>query len=148
MTPVFGRFAFGRINSPYGELEGDLEIVRSDREQLRAGKEDLRTAYNDLYIELLELTRRDKGVIPPDLDVSGRVLVANPEWNFVVIDKGKRAALKPNFLLLVHRDTEPVGKIRIRKVEEDLAIAEIVQAWEDRQLDAGDEFISPKAPST
>jgi hypothetical protein len=76
------------------------------------------------------------------VDFAGRVLLVMEDWNFVIIDGGKNSELADNVVLLIHRGEEPVGKIRVRRVEDHVALADIVQKWEGRSPAAGDEVIS------
>ncbi|MDF3130686.1 hypothetical protein P0Y35_15865 [Kiritimatiellaeota bacterium B1221] len=55
----------------------------------------------------------------------GLVLAVNNDWEYVVIEKGE-TEIEPNFEAFVHRGKEFVGKLSILRVEDDLAIAEIV----------------------
>jgi hypothetical protein len=140
----------GELTSQVDQMGEELNLAKDDMEIRVAEKESLQKAYDELYEDWIVATtgKGTGGGVDADIDISGQVLVVSAEWNFVVIDKGSLHELKPNVLLLVHRNTEPVGKILIKKVEEEMSIGEIVQAWEGRTLVEGDEFISPKAPSS
>jgi hypothetical protein len=76
------------------------------------------------------------------VDFTGRVLLVMEDWNFVIIDGGKNSELADNVVLLIHRGEEPVGKIRVRRVEDQVAVADIVQSWEGRSPIVGDEVVS------
>lgn len=68
----------------------------------------------------------------------GRVLVVNPDWNFVVLDIGSEQGLVPNAEMLVHRKDQLIGKVRISTVEKTLAIAEILRDWTTQPINEGD----------
>lgn len=82
-----------------------------------------------------------------NINFEGRVLLVADDWNYVIIDGGKDSELTDNVHLLVFRGGDPVGKIKVRRVEDDVAIAEIVKKWEGRSPTAGDEVISPGGAS-
>jgi hypothetical protein len=82
------------------------------------------------------------------VEFAGRVLLVSEDWNFVIIDGGKNSELTDNVVLLIHRGTEPVGKIRVRMVEDKIALADIVQKWEGRSPAAGDQVISTHGTSS
>jgi chromosome segregation ATPase len=54
------------------------------------------------------------------------VLAVNPEWQYVVIDKGLADQIQNEYTAFVHRGRDYVGKVQVVRVEGDLAIAEII----------------------
>jgi septal ring factor EnvC (AmiA/AmiB activator) len=84
----------------------------------------------------IELGDRPTQTLPKGL--TGRILVVNPYWNFVILDIGSEAGLAPNAEMLVHRDDRLIGKVRISSVEEDMAVAEILNDWEQVPIREGD----------
>jgi len=74
--------------------------------------------------------------IPPGL--SGKILVVNPDWNFVVLDIGSDSGLVQNAEMLVHRGEKLVGKVRISSVQKNLSVAEIINDWGKAPIQEGD----------
>ncbi len=74
-------------------------------------------------------------------DLTGKVMVVNPDWNFVVLNIGSQSGLVPNAEMLVQREDRLVGKIRISSVEKSMAVAEILRDWEQAQVEEGDNVI-------
>jgi len=74
--------------------------------------------------------------IPPGL--SGKILVVNPDWNFVVLDIGSDSGLVQNAEMLVHRGEKLVGKVRISSVQKNLSVAEIINDWVKAPIQEGD----------
>ncbi|NCC61975.1 MAG: hypothetical protein EOM12_13790 [Verrucomicrobiae bacterium] len=70
--------------------------------------------------------------------LTGKVLFVNPYWNFVVLDIGREKGLVPDAEMLVHRDDRLIGKVSISTVEETMAVAEIVNDWEQVPIREGD----------
>jgi hypothetical protein len=90
----------------------------------------LRTGERDRIEELLEACRRpvvDNGGTDAEWhQKTALILAVEPEWNYVVINRGEVDVL-PMFLeAFVHRDDQFIGKIRVMQVENTVSLAEIV----------------------
>jgi len=132
-----------------GELESELVAKAGDLSDWKADYASLKEDYDDLVRDMESRSGDGKSSAPVDImDVRGKILVVDSEWNFVVIDKGRNEELQPNVVFIVHRDQEPVGKIRVRKVQDNLSIAEISHTWDGQSFTAGDEYIPPRASAT
>lgn len=105
-----------------GRIEEQISGVREELE--------LRTGERDRVEDLLAACRQPRNEDGGDDNwhqKTGTVLAVEPEWNFVVINKGEVDVL-PMFLeAFVHRGDEFVGKIRVMQVEDSVAVAEIVK---------------------
>jgi len=134
--------ANGRIT----QLEQDkanLQIQIDDlNDQLVSAEEEMRDCQDkvatlDKIIKDLEAEIGGVvGTLPPGL--TGRVLFVNPDWNFVVLDIGSEQGLVSNAELLIQRDEELVGKVRISSVEKNMAVAEIMRDWQQLPVNEGD----------
>lgn len=108
----------------------DKQIADLD-EQISQTRETLalRTEERDRVQKLLEACLRPADETDPDVAWAGRtgsILAVEPEWNFVVIDKGEVDIL-PMFLEAeVNRGDNRIGRIRIMQVEGTVALAEII----------------------
>lgn len=89
-------------------------------------------------IKDLEAKEGTPGMARIPVGTMGRVLVVNPDWNFVVLDIGSDQGLVPNAEMLVHRKDQLIGKVRISAVEKTLAIAEILGDWTKQPINEGD----------
>ncbi|MEO7318851.1 MAG: hypothetical protein ABIZ56_07680, partial [Chthoniobacteraceae bacterium] len=58
--------------------------------------------------------------------VTGTILAYNPGWNFVVLSIGDRQSLKAGKEMVVTRDGQMVGKVRVTSVEPSTSIADII----------------------
>ena len=56
----------------------------------------------------------------------GKILAVNKDWEYVVINKGMVDNMTPDLVALVHRGKEYIGKLKVIKVEEDVAVAAIL----------------------
>jgi hypothetical protein len=80
-------------------------------------------------------------------DLRGKVLVADPKWEFVVLDIGEDGGAKVNGELLVSRNGRLVAKIIIRDVQKDRAIANLMPGWKLGDVSEGDQVI-PAHPAS
>lgn len=58
--------------------------------------------------------------------LEGQILAVNNAWNFVILDLGARNGVVNNAEMIVKRGPEMVGKVRITKVNNTSAVADIV----------------------
>lgn len=124
----------------------NLETGKSDRELKITSKNNTLTELNNTLASLeIDLESRiqerdnakdeyercrigEAGEKSKEIDVRGSkglVMAVNKDWEYVVIDKGN-LKVEPNFQAYVHRGKEYVGKLNVVRVEENLAVAEIV----------------------
>jgi hypothetical protein len=78
---------------------------------------------------------------PPPTGLTGRILVVNPDWNFVVLDVGSEAGLGTQTELIVYRTDQLVGRVRVSSVQNQTAVAEILQDWQQQPLREGDHVL-------
>lgn len=135
--------ANGRIVQLEQDKNGlQLQIDDLNNQLLKAEDEmrDLqdKIATLDKVIKDLEAKEGTPGVARIPVGTMGRVLVVNPDWNFVVLDIGSDQGLVPNAEMLVHRKDQLIGKVRISAVEKTLAIAEILGDWIKQPINEGD----------
>jgi chromosome segregation ATPase len=103
------------LNNNLASLEIDLETIIQERNLAQ-----------DDYDRCRLGAVGDDGVATGEVrGAKGLVLAVNKEWQYVVIDKGD-LAIKPNYQAFVHRGKDFVAKLNVVRVEDKLAIAEIV----------------------
>lgn len=97
----------------------------SELETLNQQLQDQNTA---LSTQIAELKRRDEGRQKMQMrqGLSGTILAVNQAWNFVVLSLGDRQGVVPNAEMLVQRDGEYLGKVRVTSVEPSTSIADIL----------------------
>ncbi len=128
------------------DLEVDLAAKEDELTDWKADYAKLQEDYDDIFEEIRSHQQSGTTGAPADImDIRGKVLVVDSQWGFVIIDKGRNEELQPNVVFIVHRDQEPVGKIRVKKVEDNLSIAEISHTWDGQAFSEGDEYIPPRS---
>jgi len=132
----------------WGEIPLDpsqvKELIASEK-NLRAGndvlKEELRIvvkANARLTNMIAELTG---GIEDPPLPagLKGKVLIVDPKWNFVVIDIGEKQGLVNRGVLMVSRGSKLVAKVRVKSMEAEKSIANIMPGWKLGEIMEGDQ---------
>ncbi|MGA0333868.1 MAG: hypothetical protein ACO3N7_11560 [Kiritimatiellia bacterium] len=103
------------LNNEIASLEIDLETRIQERDNAQAEYDQCRIGAAG---EQTQQSKDAKGK-------KGLVLAVNKQWEYVVLDKGD-ANISPDYQAFVHRGNEFVAKLNILRVEENLAVAEIV----------------------
>ena len=85
--------------------------------------------------------------MPLPANLRGKVLVADPKWNFVVLNVGEDQGVLERGELLVNRDGKLVAKVMVRSVQKDRCIANVVPGWELGEVMEGDQVI-PAHPAS
>ena len=116
----------------------ELQTLAAD---LRRNKQLLENQITGLQQELAIYRDPDYVVkLPPDL--SGKVVAVDPKFDFVVLNVGQRQGVLNHGQMLISRDGKLVAKIRIKEVEPDRAIANVVPGWKLTDVYEGDVAVS------
>jgi hypothetical protein len=79
--------------------------------------------------------------------LKGKVLVADPKWNFVVLSVGENQGILERGELLVNRNGKLVAKVVVRSVQKDRCIANVLPGWELGEVMEGD-LVIPAHPAS
>ncbi len=90
--------------------------------------------------ELERYTKPEKPVYLP-ADLTGKVLIADPKWNFVVLNIGEDQRVKEYGELLVNRNGKLVAKVVVRSIQKDRSIANVMPGWQLTDIIEGDQVI-------
>lgn len=120
------------FNKQIKELQDTIEVANEEKRVL--SRKLAKTEY-----ELLKLTSRDE-VPPPPLpaNLRGKVVASDPKWEFVVLDVGEDQDVVTDGELLVNRDGKLVAKIKVRTVEKNRCIANVIPGWKLGEVLEGD----------
>jgi uncharacterized coiled-coil protein SlyX len=128
------------LEGTVAELNADLEQKRADIAKLEEEKQALFDEKTQLEVIIERMSKNEAtGVMRPGL--SGRIVAANPEWNFVVIDVGYKDGAKIAGEFIVHRNEQVVGRVRIVDIRERLSIANIKRDWQQMPIQEGDRVV-------
>jgi predicted nucleic acid-binding Zn-ribbon protein len=115
--------------SPEAVASGpETEEMRARLSELEMLNQTLQDQNTGLSAQVAELRRkegdRQRGLMRPG--VSGTILAVNQSWNFVVLSLGDRQGVVPNAEMLVQRDGQFLGRVRVTSVEPSTSIADIL----------------------
>jgi len=134
--------------TPERILRADKEI-KDTQEALFVANEEKKILERRLVkvqTELALLTKPDYFVQLPAA-LKGKILVADPKWDFVVLDVGQDQGALAHGELLVSRNGKLVAKVRIHSVQKDRCIANVVPSWKLGEVMEGDVVI-PAHPAS
>jgi hypothetical protein len=122
-------------------------LEASIAEMQTVNKANSKTIAN-LNTELDRYRNPDKPVLLP-ASLTGKVLIADPKWNFVVLNIGDDQGVKEYGELLVNRDGKLVAKVIVRSMQKDRCIANVMPGWQLGEVMEGDQVIPahPMPPS-
>lgn len=143
---------FDRARTELVEKEKDVHDQRKVIEDLTTSKTELETQMLNLHAEKKVLDKalkkcrnqRPKELISQGSQVaslSGNVISVNYEWNYVIIDIGARKQLAEDTQFRIARGTEFICNVRVSRVFEDYAVAEIENGLINGKVLEGDRVI-------
>jgi len=117
-----------------------LKTVTEERDSILQEKKIVFTEYTRVKSELDFLENPDH---VPELPagLKGKVLVADPKYDFVVLDIGKDKGVLKYGQMLVNRNGKLIAKLQIRSVEDDRSIANIMPGWKIGDVMEGDQVL-------
>lgn len=124
-----------------------IKGLQDQLEALNLEKKVLLRSNKRLNDKLAELTQPDFHVELP-VNLKGKVLVADPKWDFVVLDIGDEQGAAVHGELLVSRDGKLVAKLRIETVEKGRSIANVLPGWKLAEVMEGDAVIPAYVPAS
>ncbi len=127
------------MGKQYKGLEASLEGAKEENKLLGQAIKKLK---NELAIYVTP-----EYVVPLPPSLKGKILVADPKWNFVVISVGEEQGVLEHGELLVNRDGRLVAKVKVRSVQKDRAIANVMPGWQLGDVMEGD-LVIPAHPAS
>jgi septal ring factor EnvC (AmiA/AmiB activator) len=120
-----------QATAPEGSAEPsdvDNAEVQARMTELETVNQQLQDQNTGLTTQIAELRRKEDGrqKLQMRQGLTGTILAVNQAWNFVVLSLGDRQGVVPNAEMLVQRDGQYLGKIRVTSVEPSTSIADIL----------------------
>jgi hypothetical protein len=130
------------------------QIVTMGR-QFNTMKDNLAAADSENKILLQNIKKLDNRLAKyetPDKPVllaqlSGKIMVADPKWNFVVLNIGENQGVLEDGEMLVNRNGKLVAKIKVQSVQKDRSVANVMPGWSLGEVIEGDQVI-PAHPAS
>ncbi len=131
--------ALMNLENEKSDLMARLEAIKSDFEEMSAENGDL-TDQNDLLeAQVIDL---ESTVFKKDIPKGQQGVVAyvNPDWNFLIVrlTPPSMRTTRPDLELMVYRADKLVGKVRVASIFDNLAVAEIINDWQQMAPQNGD----------
>jgi hypothetical protein len=121
-------------------LGKQINKLQATLEALQEEKKVLQYAYEKTKTELEYITGKIPYVTLP-AGLRGKILVADPKWEFVVLNVGQDQGAKPRGELLVSRDGQLVARVIISDVQKDRCIANVLPGSKISEVLEGDQVI-------
>jgi hypothetical protein len=113
--------------------------VAADNAEQKILQDQLQAAIKMAADYKTELNNAGAPKIPPG--VTGKVTFVNRTWNFVVINVGLSNGVVPNGELIVYRNRDFLGKIKITSAEDNTAVGDILPGAK-ADIQVGDDVIN------
>jgi DNA repair exonuclease SbcCD ATPase subunit len=128
------------LEGTVAELNAEISRQKDEIAKLEDEKQALFDEKTQLEV-ILERLLKDSatGVMRPGL--TGKIVAANPEWNFVILDVGYKDGAKIAGEMIVHRNEQIVGRVRIVDIRERMSIANIKRDWQQMPIQEGDRVV-------
>ncbi|MBX7208636.1 MAG: hypothetical protein K1X78_10010 [Verrucomicrobiaceae bacterium] len=120
------------------EKESKDGEVASETQRLAAKKESLANLQGAITKFRDQEARARKGIVDPEFTASLASVFG--EWGFVVLNKGNAGGVFANADLEVHRGKDVIAKLKVRNVEQRIAVADVIpgSVAKGERLRAGD----------
>jgi len=128
-----------RMNKEFKTLQDSITVAETENKLLMQKVKKLETE--------LAVYRDPNFFVPLPASLKGKVLVADPKWNFVVLSIGEDQGVLERGELLVNRNGRLVAKVVVRSVQKDRSIANVLPGWELGEVMEGD-LVIPAHPAS
>jgi hypothetical protein len=116
------------------KAQGDIEALNAEKVILARSAKDWENKYR------IAMGGEDfEAPLPPG--TKGKVVAVDPKWNFVVLNIGKDKGMLERGVLMVHRDSKFLGKVRIAEVLDNRCIANVVPGSALAEIQEGDHVL-------
>jgi hypothetical protein len=89
----------------------------------------------------IKLILGEEYVVELPAGTKGNIVAVDPKWNFVVLDLGAEKGILEGAVLMVHRNSQLVGKVRINEVLPNRSIASLLPGWKLGDIEEGDQVL-------
>jgi hypothetical protein len=127
-------------------ISKDMKKLQDDLAGMQEENKLLGQTIRKLKVQLARYETPDYHV-PLPAHLKGKVLVADPKWNFVVLNIGENQGVLAHGELLVNRNGRLVGKVVVQTVRKDQCVANVMPGWDLGEVMEGDQVI-PAYPAS
>ena len=125
------------------QIAGLGKQIRQAQEALEASLEEKKILSVSLQKteDELKWIKGETAYVKLRADLKGKILVADPKWEFVVLNVGQDEGAKLHGELLVSRNGKLVAKVIISEVQKGRCIANVLPGWKLGDVLEGDQVI-------
>jgi hypothetical protein len=126
-----------QVKAMQNELGKSKETVLALQEEARILVRTVARLTNELnkYID------PENAVVALPHGLKGNILIVDPKWEFVVLDIGEKQGVVKDGIMMVHRDSKLIGKVKITSVMADRSIANLMPGWKLEDIHEGDKVL-------
>jgi hypothetical protein len=121
-------------NKRIKDLEGSVAASESENKILAGNIKKLKNELNEF--------KPDAPPVEMPGTLAGKVVSADPKWNFVVINLGENQGILRRGQLLINRNGRLVAKVVVSRVDKDRCIANVMPGWQLGEVLEGDQVIA------
>jgi hypothetical protein len=123
------------------ELVANLKKLQDAVAALEDEKKILARNVRELQNKIDLIVGKEDYVVPLPAGTKGSVVAVDPKWNFVILDLGADKEMLEGGVLMVHRNSKLVGKVRIREVLPNRCVANVIPGWRLADIEEGDQVL-------
>ncbi len=124
------------------EIKGLQDTITATRTENNLLGQKIRKLQNELAVY-----KTPEYTVPLPSDLKGKVVVTDPKWNFVIVNVGEEQGVLEHGELLINRNGKLVAKVRVRTVQKNQSIANVMPGWQLGDVLEGDVVI-PAHPAS
>lgn len=133
--------ALGMAVEQVSAMKGQFNQIRDERDTLVETNKFLNGKIVVLKNRLTRYEDPDNYRVELPATLKGKVLVADPKWDFVVLNIGQQQGVLEDGVMIVNRNGHLVAKVQIRSVQPNRCIANVLPSWKLGDVMEGDEVI-------
>jgi hypothetical protein len=131
----------------------EILVMRNAQKGLLGNIDALKDENKLLGAKLFDVTAQLDRIMHPEKVVflpaglSGKVLVADPKWGFVILNVGREQGIMQDGELLVNRNGRLVAKVVVHSIQKDRCVANVMPGWQLGDIFEGD-LVIPAHPES
>jgi predicted nuclease with TOPRIM domain len=122
-------------------MVAELKQVKEERDDLLVSNQVYTAKIMHLKNRLASYGDEEGTAVELPENLVGKVLVADPKWDFVVLNIGSKQGAVEDGVMLVNRNGRLVAKVKLGSVQPDRSIANVLPDWKLGDVMEGDEVI-------
>jgi len=138
--------ATGKSAQQVLDLTKDLKDSQDALAAVQGENKILADKIKSLNVELAKYRGENPFIYLP-ANLKGKIVVADPKWDFVILNVGGDQGVLPEGELLVSRGGKLDAKVIVRTVQKDRCIANVMPGWKLGEVLEGDQVI-PAHPAS